>query len=128
MAEAKTTTTRTPKPKVDHVITAVAAILDSLTVDKKGTLPANMGGGAYIRANDLFQAYKVAAAEQKVLILPSEEVMREWNENGAIHITIRGTYTFLSTVDESELEVSAVGDGLARNTSIASNVASTNAM
>ena len=30
MAEAKTTTTRTPKPKVDHVITAVAAILDSL--------------------------------------------------------------------------------------------------
>ena len=128
MAEAKTTTTRTPKPKVDHVITAVAAILDSLSVDKKGTLPANMGGGAYIRANDLFQAYKVAAAEQKVLILPNEEVVSEWNENGAIHITIQGRYTFLSTVDESELEVSAVGDGLARNTAIASNVASTNAM
>ena len=129
MTEAKTTTTRTPKPKVDHVITAVAAILDSLSVDKKGTLPANMGGGAYIRANDLFQAFKEAAAEQKVLILPSEEVVSEWNdEKGAIHITLRGTYTFLSTVDESELEVSAVGDGLARNTAIASNVASTNAM
>lgn len=113
--------------KVPHVIAALGKILKDIGVEKKGILPSNMGGSPYIRANDLFSAVRDANNEQGLILLPSETVTNHRHEAGQTHVVIRGEYTFYSTKDGSSVTISGTGDGLARNTAIASNVASTNA-
>lgn len=116
--------------EVPHVYTALAKILESLSVEKGGTLPSNMGGKPYITAQDVAQEVKRQFVTNNLVFLPSEEVIKHENMNGTrlqVSIVITGTYTIVSTVDGSSVTVSGTGDGLATGTAVASNIASTNA-
>lgn len=127
MAEAKKTET-----PVKHVYTGIAAILSSMSVEKGGTLPGNMGGKSYITAVDLSLEVKRKFVENNLIILPSEHVTRHEvvasGTRNAVVIGIEGTYQIVSTIDESSVTIGGVGDGLALGTAVASNIASTNAL
>ena len=118
--------------KVPHVHTAVAAILGSLAVDKNGVLPGNMGSKKYITAGDLSNTAKTAFAEKGLLLAASEtifhhEVTADKTGRTLVAISVNGSYTIISTVDGSTLAIGGAGDGLATGTSVANNIASTNA-
>lgn len=116
--------------KVPHVHTALAAIVKSLTVEKTGKLPTNLGGKAYAPAPAVAQAVKEMFAANDLLLLTNETVVSNENlvvkDRLSIHIVVTGTYTIVSLVDGSQVTVSGTGDGLATATAVAANVASTN--
>lgn len=120
-------TTETP-----HVYTALAAILKSLSVEKNGQLPGNMGGKPYITAVDASAEVKRQFVENNLIFLPNESVFRHeviaHKDRLNTTIVITGEYTIVSTVDGSKVTVAGTGDGLAGGTAVASNIASTNAL
>lgn len=115
-----------------HVHTAVATILESLSVAKGGTLPGNMGGKPYITAVDAAAEVKRKFVENNLIFLPRETIFQHKEiinkDRINVLISITGEYTFVSTVDGSSVSVSGTGDGLAGGTAVASNIASTNAL
>lgn len=118
--------------EVPHVYTALAEILKSLSVEKNGTLPGNMGGKAYITAVDASSETKRQFVANDLIFLPDEEVVKHetiiHKDRLNIAIVIKGSYTIISTVDGSSVTVSGTGDGLATGTAVASNIGSTNAL
>ena len=120
-------TTETP-----HVYMALAAILKSLSVEKNGQLPGNMGGKPYITAVDASAEVKRQFVENNLIFLPNESVFRHeviaHKDRLNTTIVITGEYTIVSTVDGSKVTVAGTGDGLAGGTAVASNIASTNAL
>jgi hypothetical protein len=118
--------------EVPHVYTALAEVLKSLSVEKNGTLPGNMGGKPYITAVDAAAETKRQFVANKLIFLPNEEVIKHENllnnNRLQVSIVIKGTYTIVSTVDGSSVTVSGTGDGLATGTAVASNIGSTNAL
>lgn len=118
---------------VPHVYHALGEILKTLSVEKKGTLPSNMSGKSYAKAEDVSNEVKKLFVANGLIILPQERVVRHENivtADRAVKVTIviEGTYTIVSTQDESVADISGVGDGLASGTAVASNIASTNAL
>ena len=122
----------TAKIEVPHVYTALGEILKSLSVDKNGTLPGNMGGKSYITAVDASAEVKRRFVENSLVFIPNEEVISNEHiihkDRMNIRIVIRGEYTIVSTRDGSQVTVSGVGDGLATGTAVAANIGSTNAL
>lgn len=118
--------------EVPHVYTALAAILKSLSVEKNGQLPGNMGGKMYITAVDASAEVKRQFVENNLIFLPNESVFRHeviaHKDRLNTTIVITGEYTIVSTVDGSKVTVAGTGDGLAGGTAVASNIASTNAL
>ena len=118
--------------EVPHVYTALAAILKSLSVEKNGQLPGNMGGKPYITAVDASAEVKRQFVENNLIFLPNESVFRHeviaHKDRLNTTIVITGGYTIVSTVDGSKVTVAGTGDGLAGGTAVASNIASTNAL
>lgn len=117
--------------EVGAVYGAVAAILSSLSVEKNGDLPSNMGGKPYITAVDLALEVKRQFVANNLIIVPNERVIKHENlvsNRTTVSIVIEGTYEIVSTVDGSSVTISGVGDGLAIGTAVASNIASTNAL
>jgi hypothetical protein len=118
--------------KTPHVHEAIAAILKSLSVEKGGVLPGNMGGKPYITAADAAAEVKRKFVDNDLIFLPNEtiyqhkEVVNKDRINVLISVT--GHYTIVSTRDGSSVTVSGTGDGLAGGTAVASNIASTNAL
>lgn len=115
-------------PKVHE---ALSAILESLSVEKGGQLPANMGGKPYITATDLNLEAKRKFVEHGLVLLPSEKIVRYEPINGtrlSVLIAIEGTYTLIAKEDGSTVSFGGVGDGLANGSAVASNIASTNAL
>lgn len=111
--------------------TALAAILKSLSVEKNGQLPGNMGGKSYITATDLNSEAKRKFVEHNLVLIPNEKVIKYEAQSGTrlqILVAIEGTYTLASTVDGSVVEFGGVGDGVATGSAVASNIASTNAL
>ena len=117
---------------VPHVYTALAEILKHLSVEKSGILPGNMGGKSYITAVDASAEVKRQFVTNNLIFLPDEEVIKHetilHKDRINTAIVIRGTYTIVSTVDASSVQVSGTGDGLATGTAVASNIGSTNAL
>jgi hypothetical protein len=118
--------------KTPHVHEAVAAILGSLSVDKDGKLPSNMSGRAYTTAGNLSNTVKAAFVEHGLLTAATEtifhhEITADKTGRTLVAISVNGSYTIISTVDGSTLTIGGVGDGLATGTSVANNIASTNA-
>lgn len=115
-----------------HVHTAIATILESLSVAKGGTLPGNMGGKPYITAVDAAAEVKRKFVENNLIFLPRETIFQHKEvinkDRINVLISITGEYTFVSTKDGSAVTVSGTGDGLAGGTAVASNIASTNAL
>lgn len=122
----------TAKIEVPHVYTALGEILKSLSVDKNGTLPGNMGGKSYITAVDASAEVKRRFVENNLVFIPNEEVITNEHilhkDRLNIRIVIRGEYTIVSTQDGSQVTVSGIGDGLATGTAVAANIGSTNAL
>lgn len=123
-------TTEYTAPAV-HV--ALAEILKSLSVEKGGTLPQNMGGRPYITAGDLFSEVKRQFVEHDLIFVPDEHVIEHTiiqHDSGrnTVAISVNGSYQIISTIDGSEITFGGVGDGLATGTAVASNIASTNAL
>lgn len=118
--------------EVPHVYTGIAAILKSLSVGKNGVLPGNMGGKPYITAVDVSAETKTQFVNNNLIFLPSEEVIKHetiiHKDRVNTSIVVTGTYTIVSTVDGSQVQVTGTGDGLATGTAVASNIASTNAL
>jgi hypothetical protein len=118
--------------KTPHVHEAIAAILESLSVAKGGTLPGNMGGKPYITAVDAAAEVKRKFVENDLIFLPNESIFKHESiinkDRINVLISITGEYTFISTRDGSSVKVSGTGDGLAGGTAVASNIASTNAL
>ena len=115
--------------KVPHVIGALARVQGEVAVSADGTLPSSLGGKPYITANSLFLAVNKSFHENGLVLVPNERVVGEWHDgSGTIHITVTGEYTVYSTEDGSSLTLSGTGDGLARRTAVAGNIASTNAL
>lgn len=118
--------------EVAHVYKALAEILKSLSVEKNGTLPGNMGGKSYITAVDASAEVKRQFVANDLVFIPNEEVITNEHivhkDRMNIRIVIRGEYTIVSTVDGSQVTVSGIGDGLATGTAVAANIGSTNAL
>lgn len=115
------------------VHTALFEILKSLSVEKGGSLPSNMGGKPYITAVDLNSEIKRKFVEHDLFFLPTEvEVSKEivTNPKGGtvVTVSIQAEYTIISTKDGSQVTIGGVGDGYATGTAVASNIASTNAL
>lgn len=121
-----------PGYTVPHVHSALSEILKGLSVEKKGSLPSNMGGKPYISATDLFDEVKGKLAEADLIFAPVEKFQRhevvQQGQRALIATVIQGEYTFISTQDGSSLTVGGVGDGLATGSAVSSNIASTNAL
>lgn len=118
---------------VPHVYTALAKVLKHLSVDKSGQLPGNMGNGKYMPAGAISNEVKKQFSEHDLILIANEESLKndvEVVDGRAFKIftSIRGEYTIVSTQDASSVEISGVGDGLASNTAVSSNIASTNAL
>lgn len=115
-----------------HVHKALSDILKGLSVEKKGSLPSNMGGKPYISATDLFDEVKTKLADSNLIFAPIEKFQRhevvQQGQRVLIATVIEGAYTFISTEDGSSLTVVGVGDGLATGSAVSSNIASTNAL
>lgn len=132
--EAKTPVKRatTTKYATPHVHEAMANILKSLSVEKGGVLPGNMGGKPYITAVDAAAEVKRKFVENDLIFLPKESIFQHKEiinkDRINVLISITGEYTFVSTQDGSSVVVSGTGDGLAGGTAVASNIASTNAL
>ena len=122
----------TATEKVPEVYKGIAEILKSLSVEKNGVLPGNMGGKPYITAVDTAAETKRQFVANNLIFLPSEEVVKHetiiHKDRLNIAIVIKGTYTIVSTLDGSSVTVSGTGDGLATGTAVASNIGSTNAL
>lgn len=120
------------KPEVPHVYTGMLEVLRHLSVEKNGVLPGNMGGKPYITAHDIAAEVKRKVVENNLIVLPSESIYKheviQANNRLTIAMVIEGSYTFVSTLDQSTATVTGVGDGLAAGTAVASNIASTNAL
>lgn len=117
---------------VPEVYVALANILKSFSVEADGTLPASMSGGKYIRAVDLFNAVKVAFAQNDLVLLTNEHLSCA-NEvtlgaKLALHVIVSGEYTLVSTRDASSVSFSGVGEGFAFSNAVAANIASTYAL
>jgi len=115
-----------------HVHEAVAAILGSLAVSKDGKLPSNMSGKDYVTAGNLSNTVKTAFVEHGLLTAASEtifhhEITADKTGRTLVAISVNGSYTIISTKDGSTLTIGGIGDGLATGTSVANNIASTNA-
>lgn len=122
----------TDEYKTPHVYSAISKILESLSVDKGGQLPQNMGGKPYITAVDVSLEVKRQFVDNSLIYLPNEQVIWheyiQFNNRLNVGLGISGRYTIISTVDGSSVEVTGTGDGLAMGTAVASNIASTNAL
>lgn len=113
------------------VYASLANVLKSLSVEKNGTLPSNMGGKNYITASDAANEVKRQFVANNLIFVPNETIIKHetiiFKERLNVLIAITGTYEIISTVDGSSVTVSGTGDGLATGTAVASNIASTNA-
>lgn len=118
---------------VGKVYGSLAAILKSLSVEKGGALPSNMGGKPFISAVDLNSEIKREFVENNLILLPVEretnkEVLTDAQGRKTILLSIEGTYTIVHTGDASYVTVGGVGDGVATGASVSANIASTNAL
>lgn len=125
--------TTTEGAEVPHVYTALGEILAKLSVSKTGVLPSNMGGKSYVPATEINKEVKALFVAHHLILLPDERLEASENilvEGRAVKITtiVRGEYTIVSTEDGSSVTIAGVGDGLASNTAVSSNIASTNAL
>ncbi|MCK9603174.1 MAG: hypothetical protein M0R66_02165 [Candidatus Omnitrophica bacterium] len=119
--------------KVPAIYGAMGEVLKALRVDKAGQLPTQLGGKTYITAADAFAAVKNLFADNHIVIIPTEKVVRydtlvDSHEKVRFLIAVEGTYTLVSTVDGSTVTIGGAGDGTALGASVASNIASTNAL
>lgn len=118
--------------QVGKVYAGVAKILEHLSVEKNGTLPGNMGGKAYITAQDAAAEVKRQFVENNLVFIPTESLVKHeviiFKDRLNIATVIEGTYEIVSTEDGSSVTVTGVGDGLATGTAVSSNIASTNAL
>jgi hypothetical protein len=117
---------------VPAVIVSLGDVLNSISVEKRGTLPSNMGGKGYATAEDISTEVKTRFVENNLIIVPNEALQaNDAIVNGSrttYSIIIRGEYRVISTIDGSEVVISGVGHGVATGTSVAANIASTNAL
>lgn len=115
-----------------HVYKALASILKEMSVEKGGTLPGNMGGKPYITAVDLNAEAKRQFVDNDLVLIVNEKLVRHENlvikDRITVSTLIEGSYQLVSTVDESSITFSGIGDGLAIGTAVSSNIASTNAL
>jgi hypothetical protein len=117
-----------------HVHTALLAIYKGLEVEKDGTLPSNMSGKAYVTAGNLSAKIKEQFIAHELIFYPvsetiwHHEVAQDKTQRTLVAISIEGRYKIISTKDGSSIEIGGAGDGLATGTSVANNIASTNAL
>lgn len=117
-----------------HVHTALLAICNELEIDKDGTLPSNMSGRAYVTAGNLSAKIKEQFVKHELIFHPvseriiHHEVAQDKTQRTLIALSVEGTYRIISTKDGSFIEIGGAGDGLATATSVANNIASTNAL
>lgn len=121
------------KSETPKVYASIATILKSLSVEKGGTLPSNMGGKSYITAVDLANEVKRQFVANNLILLPREtmtkhEVHVDQSGRKTIFTAIEGEYTIVHTEDGSSVTIGGAGDGLATGTAVSSNIASTNAL
>lgn len=119
--------------KVPRVHRALIDIRKGLSIEKDGKLPSNMGSGAYVSAGNLAAHLKAAFDEHDLLFYPEDEtvwhheVTQDKTQRTLVAISIQGSYRIVSAVDGSSITIGGAGDGLATATSVANNIASTNA-
>lgn len=123
----------TEKYTTPHVHKGLAAILKHLQVDKSGQLPSNMGGKAYVPAPAISNEVKKQLVANDLFMASNEELIKHEavaadGRSYKIFTAIKGTYTFTSTQDGSQVTISGIGDGLASNTAVSANISSTNAL
>jgi hypothetical protein len=117
-----------------HVHTALLEIYSDLEVEKDGTLPSNMSGKSYVTAGNLSARIKEQFIKHELIFHPISEtiwyhgVAQDKTQRTLVAISIEGRYKIISTNDGSSIEIGGAGDGLATGTSVANNIASTNAL
>lgn len=119
------TETNTPK-----VYAAIHKVLKALQVDKGGMLPGNMGGKAYMTAEDISNEVKRLFVANNLILQSNEEVVTDsvadlGDKKMRFQTTISGKYAAIHIEDGSRLEFSGTGQGLATGTAVAANIAST---
>lgn len=119
--------------KTPKVYAAIHNVLTALQVSKGGMLPGNMGGKAYMTAEDISNEVKRLFVENRLILRANETVAHVSTDDLGdkkmrFQITISGTYEAIHIDDGSALEFSGTGQGLATGTAVAANIASTFAL
>lgn len=122
------TENNTPK-----VYAAIHKVLKALQVDKGGMLPGNMGGKAYMTAEDISNEVKRLFVANNLILQSNEEVVTDsvadlGDKKMRFQTTIKGTYSAIHIEDGSTMSFSGTGQGLATGTAVAANIASTFAL
>lgn len=112
------------------VYAAIHKVLKALQVDKSGMLPGNMGGKAYMTAEDISNEVKRLFVANNLILQSNEEVVTDsvadlGDKKMRFQTTIKGTYTAIHIEDGSTMSFSGTGQGLATGTAVAANIAST---
>lgn len=122
------TENNTPK-----IYAAIHKVLGHLTVEKGGTLPGNLGGAAYHRAEDISNEVKTQLVQNKVIVEAREDVVKvESPDYGdkkmRFMITVQGSYRLIHIEDGTSITIQGVGQGLGTGVATAASVASTFAL
>lgn len=120
--------TETPK-----IYAAIHAVLSALQVEKNGMLPGNMGGKAYMTAEDISNEVKRLFVTNKIAFEANEDVAHivtpDFDDKKMrFLVTITGKYRAIHIEDGSSITFSGTGQGLATGTAVAANIASTFAL
>ena len=114
----------------NKIYDSIHKVLSHLAVEKGGTLPGNLGGSAYHKAEDISNEVKNQLVANKVIVEANEEVVKvESPDYGdkkmRFVITLKGTYRLIHIEDGSFITISGVGQGMGTGVSTAAAVAST---
>ena len=118
---------------VPKVYAAIHNVLKALQVEKGGMLPGNMGGKAYMTAEDISNEVKRLFVANDLIFEANEEVVTDstadlGDKKMRFQTTITGTYRAIHIEDGSSISFSGTGQGLATGTAVAANIASTFAL
>lgn len=115
---------------VPKVYAAIHNVLKALQVEKGGMLPGNMGGKAYMTAEDISNEVKRLLVQNNVVLEANEDVVQVeapdfGDKKMRFMITVKGTYRLIHVEDGSYITISGVGQGMGVGVATAAAVAST---
>lgn len=109
---------------------SIHKVLNHLSVSKNGTLPGNLGGAAYLKADDISNEVKTQLVKNNVIVEANEEVVKVdspdyGDKKMRFVITLKGTYRLIHIEDGSSITISGTGQAMGTGVATAAAVAST---
>lgn len=119
--------------KVPAILAKIARIQAEVgAIPKNGKGPAQKGGFAYIRAEDILDKVHSLLVQEGVIVLPTIEYSKHQvefvNNRAMVNATVTARYRFVAVEDGSSVDVVAVGEGSDIGSDTATRKAATQAL